>query len=200
MVFIHYLLLICASMTAPHRIRHEIVKQEIIGTGAQRLLDLGCGDGSFLMDAYESCGLRQICGIEYDYDHVKKAQKRARFRGLRKEKAYIFKADIERIDERFSSYNIVTLIEVIEHISTPRLAAFGQALFGKVNPDYVIITTPNSDYNKHLIMPGKFRHNEHFFEWSYAEFKAWADTVCAAYNYDAEIIPAGGLLPGTIHL
>jgi 2-polyprenyl-3-methyl-5-hydroxy-6-metoxy-1,4-benzoquinol methylase len=191
-VFIHYLLLACSAMIVPHKIRHEIVKQELIGTGARNLLDLGCGDGGFLMDAFESCRLHSICGIEGNYNKVKMAQKRARFRGLRKERAHIFKADIKRIDERFRIYDIVTLIEVLEHIPVSALPEFEQSLFDKVRPDYAIITTPNSDYNKHLTIQGKFRHNEHSFEWSYEEFSAWALSVCAAYNYSVEIIPVGG--------
>jgi hypothetical protein len=40
---------------------------------------------------------------------------------------------------------------------------------------------------------GRFRHRDHRFEWSRAEFAAWADGVAQRYGYTATFQPIGPL-------
>jgi hypothetical protein len=55
------------------------------------------------------------------------------------------------------------------------------------------VTTPNADYN--VLFPslpaGSFRHSDHRFEWSRAEFAAWCARVAEAYGYQVRITPLG---------
>ena len=57
----------------------------------------------------------------------------------------------------------------------------------------MVITTPNRDYNpKWETLPtGKFRHRDHRFEWSRAEFQAWAGGVAQHFGYTARFLPVG---------
>ncbi|WP_151087885.1 hypothetical protein [Hymenobacter baengnokdamensis] len=57
-----------------------------------------------------------------------------------------------------------------------RLAAFEAVVFGLARPAHVFVTTPNADYNQLFdkLNAGEFRHDDHRFEWSRAEFAAWA--------------------------
>ena len=38
---------------------------------------------------------------------------------------------------------------------------------------------------------GKFRHPDHRFEWTRAEFKNWAESICKRFDYTVEILPVG---------
>ncbi len=38
---------------------------------------------------------------------------------------------------------------------------------------------------------GKFRHKDHRFEWTRAEFQAWARGVAQRFGYAAEFAPVG---------
>jgi hypothetical protein len=75
-------------------------------------------------------------------------------------------------------------VEVIEHLDPPRLSAFERVLFGHARPRTVVLTTPNAEYNVNFeTMPaGKFRHRDHRFEWTRAEFQAWAEAAARSYG------------------
>jgi hypothetical protein len=55
------------------------------------------------------------------------------------------------------------------------------------------VTTPNVEYNvKFENLPaGKLRHKDHRFEWSRAEFQAWANRVAERCGYSVEFLPVG---------
>jgi hypothetical protein len=38
---------------------------------------------------------------------------------------------------------------------------------------------------------GAYRHPDHRFEWTRAEFREWAERVAAAYGYVARFVPVG---------
>jgi len=37
----------------------------------------------------------------------------------------------------------------------------------------------------------KFRHRDHRFEWTRAEFQVWASGVAARFGYDVRFVPVG---------
>ena len=96
-------------------------------------------------------------------------------------------------DARLRGYDAAALVEVIEHIEPDRLPHLEQSLFADARPGVVIITTPNADYN--VLFPslpaGKFRHTDHRFEWTRAEFEAWCARVAEAYGYRVRTEPLG---------
>ena len=57
----------------------------------------------------------------------------------------------------------------------------------------MIITTPNVEHNVRFeaLPAGARRHRDHRFEWTRAEFRAWAGRVAAAYGYDVRFLPVG---------
>jgi hypothetical protein len=57
----------------------------------------------------------------------------------------------------------------------------------------VIITTPNREYNVKFegIPPGAFRHADHRFEWTRAEFSAWATRIAGRFGYAVRFEPIG---------
>jgi len=82
-------------------------------------------------------------------------------------------------DQRLSGYDAAAVVEVIEHLDEPRLAAFERVLFEFARPGTVIVTTPNVEYNvKFETLPaGHFRHRDHRFEWTREQFRKWASEV-----------------------
>ena len=56
-----------------------------------------------------------------------------------------------------------------------------------------MLTTPNREYNvKWETLPaGKFRHPDHRFEWTRAEFQAWAKRVAERHGYAVRFLPIG---------
>jgi hypothetical protein len=82
---------------------------------------------------------------------------------------------------------------VIEHLDPPRLAAFERVLFEFARPGTVAVTTPNAEYNvKWESLPaGKFRHKDHRFEWTRAEFAMWANGICERFGYTVRYLPIG---------
>jgi hypothetical protein len=90
-------------------------------------------------------------------------------------------------------YDAATVIEVIEHQDPPRLAAFERVLFEFARPKVVVVTTPNVEYNVRFetLPAGKFRHKDHRFEWTRAEFRSWADRMCQRFDYTVRFVPIG---------
>ena len=70
---------------------------------------------------------------------------------------------------------------------------FPDAVFGHMKPKLAVFTTPNSEFN--VLFPnfeGPFRHWDHKFEFTRAEFKAWTDQILAQYpEYKVEFDGVG---------
>jgi len=96
-------------------------------------------------------------------------------------------------DKRLEGYDAAALVEVIEHLDPPRLAAFERVLFEFARPATVVVTTPNGEYNVKFegLPAGKFRHKDHRFEWTRQEFQAWATKVAERFGYGVRFIPVG---------
>ena len=96
-------------------------------------------------------------------------------------------------DSRLAGYDAATVVEVIEHLDPPRLAAFERVLFEAARPATVVVTTPNAEYNvKWESLPaGQRRHKDHRFEWRREEFHAWSHRVGERFGYSVRFLPVG---------
>jgi 3' terminal RNA ribose 2'-O-methyltransferase Hen1 len=88
-------------------------------------------------------------------------------------------------DRRLQGFDLATVIEVIEHLDAARLRAFERVLFEQARPSTVLVTTPNAEYNVRFesLPAGQFRHPDHRFEWTRAEFEAWSTGIAARFGY-----------------
>jgi hypothetical protein len=68
-----------------------------------------------------------------------------------------------------------------------------RVVFEFAAPRLVVITTPNVEYNVRFesLPAGNFRHRDHRFEWSRAEFEDWGTAVAARNNYQVVFEPIG---------
>jgi len=87
--------------------------------------------------------------------------------------------------QRLSGFDAAAVVEVIEHLDPPRLAAFERVLFEFAKPKTIVMTTPNAEYNvKFETLPaGKFRHKDHRFEWTREQFQSWAQRIAERFGY-----------------
>ena len=81
----------------------------------------------------------------------------------------------------------------LHDLDPSRLAAFERVLFECARPGCVVLTTPNREYNvKWETLPaGNFRHRDHRFEWTRAEFQGWANKVADRFGYNVRFLPVG---------
>lgn len=102
-----------------------------------------------------------------------------------KNKISLFHGSLMYKDKRFAGFDAAIVMEVVEHLDPPRLAAFEKVLFKHAKPKTIILTTPNREYNAmwENLPEGAMRHSDHRFEWTRDEFREWAGTLADQYNY-----------------
>ena len=179
-----------------HDQRLGAVLAALKGSGAKRILDLGCGEGRLLSLLLADRQFTDILGMDVSYRTLEMAQDKLRLDRLppmQRERITLIQGSLIYRDARLSGYEAAAVVEVIEHLDSPRLAAFARILFEFARPQTVIITTPNIEYNpKFETLPaGQFRHKDHRFEWTRAEFGSWAASVCARFGYTVRLLPIG---------
>ena len=163
---------------------------------AKRVLDLGCGEGRLLKMLLQDKAFEQIVGLDVSYRALEIARERLHIERLlprQKERITLIHGTLTYRDRRLGGYDAAAVVEVIEHLDPSRLAAFERVLFEFAKPASVVVTTPNVEYNvKFETLPaGKFRHKDHRFEWTRAEFQGWAAGVAERSGYTVRFLPIG---------
>jgi 3' terminal RNA ribose 2'-O-methyltransferase Hen1 len=166
------------------------------GSGASRVIDLGCGEGRLLKLLLAERQFTEIVGMDVSYRVLEAATDRLhldRMPPMQRERIQLLHGSLMYRDARLTGYDAAAVVEVIEHLDAPRLAAFERVLFEFARPGLVVITTPNSEYNvKWESLPaGEFRHGDHRFEWTRAQFNDWADRVSTSHGYSVRFAPVG---------
>jgi 3' terminal RNA ribose 2'-O-methyltransferase Hen1 len=169
-------------------------------TGARRVLDLGCGEGRLVRALLADRSFAEIVGVDASHRALEIASARLRLERLpeaQRERVKLFQGSLTYRDKRLAGFDAAAVVEVIEHLDPPRLAAFERAVFEFARPAGVVVTTPNAEYNvKFEDLPaGRFRHKDHRFEWSRAEFERWARSVAERFGYGARFSPIGPVDP-----
>jgi len=188
-----------ATMEAPIRLwqqRMGAVLAVLRSAGAQRVLDLGCGEGKLLKSLLEEKALTEIVGMDVSHRSLEIASRNLRLDRMpakQRERLTILHGSLMYRDKRLAGYDAATVVEVIEHLDAPRLTAFERVLFEAARPKTVIVTTPNAEYNvKFDTLPaGKFRHKDHRFEWTRDEFQQWSRRIGHRFGYDVRFLPIG---------
>lgn len=174
--------------------RMEAVLAALAETGARRVLDLGCGEGRLLRRLVESRACDEVVGLDVSHRALEIARERLdRLQPRVRERARLLHGALTYRDERLAGFDAAAVVEVIEHLDPPRLAAFERVLFECARPAAVVLTTPNAEYNVRWpsLPAGRFRHRDHRFEWRRAELEAWAKSVAERFGYSIELRPVG---------
>ena len=179
-----------------HTQRLGAVLAALKAADAHRVLDLGCGEGRLLSLLLADRQFSDILGMDVSYRALEIAQdklKLGRLPPLQRERIALVHGSLIYRDKRLEGYDAAAVVEVIEHLDPPRLAAFERAVFEFARPATVVITTPNAEYNpKFETLPaGKFRHKDHRFEWTRTEFEGWSRRLASRFGYRARFLPLG---------
>jgi len=179
-----------------HQKRLKLVLEQAEKTGAETILDLGCGEGKLLKMLLKKKQFKKIIGMDVSYQELTRAKERLYWDEMspkQKERITLFQGALTYRDKRLEGYEIATVVEVIEHMDLNRLQAFERVLFEFAKPKYIILTTPNAEYNALFenMEESQMRHNDHRFEWTRGEFEKWANIVAEKYNYKAKFLPIG---------
>ncbi|XP_014443689.1 small RNA 2'-O-methyltransferase isoform X2 [Tupaia chinensis] len=96
---------------------------------------------------------------------------------------------VER-DSRLLGFDLITCIELIEHLDSGDLARFPEVVFGYLSPAMIVISTPNSEFNP-LFPIVTLRDSDHKFEWNRMQFQTWSLYMANRYNYSVEFTGVG---------
>ncbi|MDJ0691192.1 MAG: 3' terminal RNA ribose 2'-O-methyltransferase Hen1 [Xenococcaceae cyanobacterium MO_188.B32] len=150
-----------------HQKRLALVLEQLKQTGAEKVIDLGCGEGKLLRMLLKEKQFKKIVGMDISYDELSKAKDRLHWEELapkQKERIELFQSALTYKDKRLEGY-----------------------------PKTIILTTPNREYNIMFenMKTGSMRHTDHRFEWTRKEFESWAKGVATRNNYQVKFLPVG---------
>jgi len=179
-----------------HEQRIGAVVAALRQAGARSVLDLGCGEGKLLQALLRERQFERILGIDVSSRTLERARDKLRLDRLsdaQRARISLEQGSLLYRDARLAGWDAAAVVEVIEHLDAPRLEAFERVVFGAAKPRTVIVTTPNVEYNVRFptLPAGRLRHVDHRFEWSRAEFEAWAARVAADNGYAVRFVPLG---------
>ena len=176
--------------------RLETVTGLVTRLGVKSVVDLGCGEGQLLPRLLKLPELDRIVGLDVSVRSLELAADRLhldRMSPRQRARIELLQGSLLYRDSRLEGFDLAAVIEVIEHLDPPRLKAFERVLFEAARPVFVIVTTPNREYNVNFqgLPAGTFRHADHRFEWTREEFRAWCTGQAERFGYTVEYAPIG---------
>lgn len=176
--------------------RAEAVLTALRDVGARAVADVGCGEGILLRRMQTDPVFTTIIGTDVSAKALAKTERALNLREAsdrQRERVKLLQSSVTYQDDRIAGLDAIVLMEVIEHVDEERLPTLESSVFGAAAPGAVIVTTPNGDYNAlfESLPAGGFRHADHRFEWSRAEFADWSNAVAARHGYTVEFRTVG---------
>ncbi|CAL8268039.1 unnamed protein product [Arctogadus glacialis] len=182
--------------------RHRYVIDFVKTHKPKKVVDLGCNDCSLLRKLKFHREIELLCGVDLQSDSMeKKMHELAPLPtdylqpGASPLSIELYHGSVTQKDARLRGFDLVTSIELIEHLHLDAVEHFTEVLFGYMTPGTAIVSTPNVEFNPLFPrMPG-FRNSDHKFEWTRAEFQSWALKACGRHGYEAEFTGVGQAVP-----
>jgi 3' terminal RNA ribose 2'-O-methyltransferase Hen1 len=187
------------SLERPLRLqerRIEAVINVLHRLGVKTVVDVGCGDGDLIAALARDTQIDRIAGTDVSARELERAKGRLEHVPMatsRRERIALFQSSALYFDHRLDGADVITLMEVVEHVDLERHPALERVVFGTNKPRNVIVTTPNREYNALFpnLADGSMRHADHRFEWSREEFQDWANGVAQRHGYAVSFEPIG---------
>ncbi|KAF8339590.1 uncharacterized protein EI90DRAFT_3037172 [Cantharellus anzutake] len=106
-------------------------------------------------------------------------------------------------DQFLNRFECIVSTEVVEHLPREVLDRFFPLVLGYYRPQFLLLTTPNYNFNELFTKPGEpsptgypdptgdtdrvFRHHDHKREWTLPEWRQWCEKAALQYGYNIEI-------------
>ncbi|NAS29500.1 3' terminal RNA ribose 2'-O-methyltransferase Hen1 [Flavobacteriaceae bacterium R38] len=179
-----------------HQQRLKLVLEKLKESGANKVIDLGCGEGKLIRMMLKEKQFHNITGMDISYSELTKCKERLHWDEMaprQKERIDLFQGALTYKDKRLEGFDAAAIVEVIEHMDENRLKSFERVVFEFAKPKNVVLTTPNGEYNVMYenLDAGTMRHIDHRFEWTRKEFENWANQVAENNNYTVQFSPIG---------
>jgi 3' terminal RNA ribose 2'-O-methyltransferase Hen1 len=176
--------------------RLQTVLAALRASGAQSVVDLGCGEGRLLALLLGDRQFARIVGMDVSYRSLDIASERLKLNRMperQRERITLLHGSLMYRDRRLGGFDAAAVVEVIEHLDPPRLAAFERVVFEHARPGTVVVTTPNAEYNVRWpsLPAGQLRHRDHRFEWTRPQFETWAVRVAERCGYTVRFASVG---------
>lgn len=178
------------------RQRLDAVVAQLKAAGARSVVDLGCGEGALLSELLRDASFERLLGVDVSARALTTAARRLHLDTLpdrQRQRIELAHSSVTYRDARVAGFDAAVLMEVIEHVDPPRLAALERAVLGEAAPATLVVTTPNAEHNVRYptLAAGTMRHHDHRFEWTRAQFAEWAHAAAARHGYDCTLLPVG---------
>ncbi|MEV0676144.1 3' terminal RNA ribose 2'-O-methyltransferase Hen1 [Actinosynnema sp. NPDC050436] len=176
--------------------RRDALVAQLKEAGARRVLDLGCGGGALVRALLADPSFTEVHAVDVSARALQVAARKLgleRMGDRQRERLTLRQSSLTYADPELAGYDAAVLMEVVEHLDPSRLPALENSVFAVARPRTVLVTTPNAECNAlfETLPAGQFRHADHRFEWTRAEFRAWGDGVAARRGYTARYLPVG---------
>ena len=174
--------------TSMQELRRTAVVDALRMVAARSVLDAGCGEGSLLRELVTEPGIGRLAGVDVSVTALRRAgDSLSRFAAVE-----LWQSSLMYSDTRCRGFDAVVLMEVIEHVEPDRLDTVESSVFETMAPSSVIVTTPNRDYNPiYGLGCNEFRHPDHRFEFTRAEFEQWCERVADEHRYSVTVTTIG---------
>ena len=175
--------------------RREVVLGLLRAAGGGRVGDLGCGEGALVAELLADPAFTEVVAADVSARALAAAERRLqpeRMPERQRARLRLLQTSLTYRDARLAGLDAAALVEVVEHVDPERLPALERCVLGSAAPRTLVVTTPNAEHNVRFgLVPGEFRHPDHRFEWTRAEFRRWAAAAAAAHGYAVEFTGAG---------
>lgn len=169
-----------------HDARLRFVLGALLDSGAESILDLGCGSGTLLKRAVDQKQFLRIVGVEVSAEALAVARRELAIHDQqrRDERLSLINGSYLDEDDRLQGFDAAALVETIEHIDPKRLCVLEKTVFAAYQLGTVVVTTPNQEYNVlYGLHAGEVRDPDHRFEWTRLKFRTWARRIGRQYGY-----------------
>ncbi|XP_056620058.1 small RNA 2'-O-methyltransferase [Triplophysa dalaica] len=179
--------------------RYQFVVDYVQTYRPRKVIDLGCAECCLLgkLKFHRDC-VQLLVGVDINADSLLK--RRRLLAPLMSDYLQpsigpltieLYQGSVTEREPCTRGFDLVTCVELIEHLELAEVESFSEVVFGYMAPGAVIISTPNSEFNP--LLPGLrgFRNYDHKFEWTRAEFQAWAHRVCREHGYSVQFTGVG---------
>lgn len=168
--------------TELHEQRLERVVSWLRGEGARSVVDFGCGRGVLLERLGREPAFTHLLGVESSREAL--AMARQDVLAHRTDQVQLLNASFTDPALSVGEFDAGVMLETIEHVNPGELSGVERTVLARVRPRFLIVTTPNAEYNPLLgLPPGAFRDPDHRFEWNRARFRQWCRRVAERHGY-----------------